>query len=529
MWKEAVEAATYCDYEETPKDSTFTWSLGKINQLSEAFGLPVWPSIVEGIEEHIATLSLQTESQQRLISCVRSTASAAVKKKHTSTDAYRWLKGEYVRHFDGGVEKTGSELNLDSPRQASELMYAMLGIPILTRALKVTDVRLAKGLQGAPQTDKDAIAMAIASGDAVGWKREVLELWTEAKDANTRIKLFYTKLPLWEHPIDGLIHPQFNSCGTETRRFSGSAPNMLQLSKRGEGVKVRRCFLPNQKLGHDVIVSLDFDGQELRIIAGLSGDKAMTSCYIGANKKNVHSLTAAGIAGVSYDEFSDILKDKDHRLSKKFNDIRKDAKNVNFLSAYGGGAGKLARKLLCSVETAKEYLRAKKNVYFGIEDWREKQTNLLKATGYFKTLFGSRKHVYNQLLSSDESLNSYYERASINFQIQGVAADYLKKVLTDMYNAKTLNRHGAVMYAAIYDEMVFSLHSSQAQSFIKEVYSYMVQGIPSMSIETLANPSVGLNFADQIEILRDADDPLTDQKIQEAMVTVFEIEVREAA
>lgn len=527
LWKAAVEAATYEDYSETAKDASFSWSLGKVNQLSEAFGLPVWPSISD-FEVMKAHAECSPEHHDMLHHTLV-TAEAAANKKHTKSDSYKWLKEQYISRFEGTVEKKGTELNLDSPKQSCELLYAKLGLPILVRSMEVSDGRAEKGLEGSPQTDKDAIAMAIASGDAVGWKREVLELLTEAKSASTRIKLFYNKLPLWKHPIDGLIHPQFNSCGTETRRFSGSSPNLLQLSKRGEGVKVRRCFVPNTKYGHDVIVSIDFDGQELRIIAGLSGDKAMTSCYVGDNKKNVHSLTGAGIAGTSYDEFSAILKDKDHQLSGKFGDIRKDSKNVNFLSAYGGGAGKLARKLLCSVDTAKEYLNAKKHVYSGIEDWRAEQIGILRAQGYFKTLFGSRKHIYNKLLSSDDGMNSYYERASINFQIQGVAADYLKKVLTDMYKANTLKRHNAVMYAAIYDEMVFSLHSSQATEFIKEVYGFMVQGIPGLPIETLANPSIGLNFADQLEILNDADDPLTDDKIVAALNKAFGVEIKQAA
>jgi DNA polymerase I-like protein with 3'-5' exonuclease and polymerase domains/5'-3' exonuclease len=536
LWKQAVEAATYADYKEEPKPASFSWSLGKVNQLSEIFGLPVWPSIsdldaMNAYQKSIEHILMWEDrgDKENFVEAVFFAAEAAVKKKHTKTESYKWLKEQYVSRFEGGIEKSGSELNLNSPKQAAELLYAMLGLPIRTRAMEISNSRVEKGLEGSPQTNKDALAMAIASGDAVGWKRKVLELLTEAKSASTRIGLFYSKLPMWKHPIDGLIHPQFNSCGTETRRFSGSSPNMLQLSKRGEGVKVRQCFIPNTKYDHDVIVSIDFDGQELRIIAGLSGDKAMTSCYVGDNKKNVHSLTGAGIAGTSYEEFIAILKDEDHQLSGKFGDIRKDSKNVNFLSAYGGGAGKLARKLLCSVEIAKEYLTAKKNVYFGIEEWRAQQIAILRDKGFFKTLFGSRKHVFNKVLSSDDGMNSYYERASINFQIQGVAADYLKKVLTDMYKARTLKRHGAVMYAAIYDEMVFSVHSSQAVDFIKEVYSFMVQGIPGLPIETLANPSIGLNFADQIEILKDADDPLTDAKIMKAMNKAFGIEEQMAA
>jgi len=528
LWTAAVEAATYKDYTETAKEAAFTWTLGKVNKLSEAFDLPNWPSLIDRVD-HINSLTNLTEEQFKLVEAVGKVGDAVAGKKHTLTSEYKWLKSEYISRFEGDIEKDGTELNLDSPKQATELLYAMLGLPIRTRAMIVSEGRALRGLQGSPQTDKDAIAMAIASGDAVGWKREVLDLLTEAKSANTRIKLFYNKLPLWEHPIDGLIHPQFNSTGTETRRPSGSAPNLLQLSKKGEGLKVRSCFLPNQKLGHDLVVSCDWAAQELRVIAALSGDKTMTSCYIGDNLLDVHSVTAAQIMNLPYDEFIQGLRSPDKEVSKRFKDARAAAKSTNFGSAYGIGSAKLARQLLCSPDEAKGFLTAKKEAYPGVEDWKEKIKQQLHATGYVKTLMGSRKHVFSNLHSSDDGLVSYYERASVNFLIQGLCADYLKKVLTEMWNAKTLQRHGAVLIAPIYDELVISCHSSQAVSLVREVYDVMVQGIPGINIPMLAAPALGVNFANQIEILQDENEILTDELIMLAIDKAFGIERKMAA
>ena len=145
------------------------------------------------------------------------------------------------------------------------------------------------------------------------------------------------------------------------------------------------------------------------------------------------------------------------------------------------------------------------------------------------TLLGSRKHVFNKLKKSDNGLVSYYERASVNFMIQGLCADYLKKVLTDLWKASTLTRHGAVLVAPIYDELVVSCHSSQAVSLVTEIYKIMSQGIPGINIPMLAAPALGVNFADQIEILSDENHTLTDEKIILAMNKAFGIELKEAA
>jgi DNA polymerase I-like protein with 3'-5' exonuclease and polymerase domains len=220
------------------------------------------------------------------------------------------------------------ELNLNSPKQMQELFYGMLGMPIRIRNPKVSDAREKKGLfDGEPQVNEIAIQEALAQQDAMDWKAQVLENLLKAKKAATRISLFYDKFPLWQHPKDGLIHPQFNSTGTESRRPSGSSPNFLQLSKKGDGLDVRRCILPNSKMGHDLICSLDWDGEELRAISGLSGDKELTACYVGENLKDVHSIVAAQIQGCSYENFVAIRRgSQGDEPSKKYDNHSQNGK-----------------------------------------------------------------------------------------------------------------------------------------------------------------------------------------------------------
>jgi len=444
-----------------------------------------------------------------------------IKTGKSTSQPYKLLSSLFIENIEGKKVMEGTELNINSPIQNQKLFYAMLGLPIRLRSFDVSESRAKKGLEGTPQTNEEAIHAAISAGDAPegSWKRIALDALLKAKKADTRIKLFYNKLPLWKHPKDGMIHPQFNTVGTETHRPTGSSPNLLQLSKKGEGVKIRKCFVPNEKKGHDLIVSIDWDGEELRLMAGLSGDEQLTECYVGENKKNVHSITAAGIAGLSYEEFVAIHQDPNHPDHKKMDNIRKDAKGVNFLSAYGGGAAKLSRALLCDEDTARRYLETKRQTYSGYEQWKEEQIENLMKTGYVKTLYGSRKHLFNKLHDSDDGLVSYYKRAAGNFMIQGLAADYLKKVLADIHKSKTLEKYDASLIAPIYDELVLSCHSYNADELIMEVYKIMVQGIPNMPnpIPMLACPALGINFAEQHEVLIDANQTLTKELINKTI------------
>ena len=527
---EALKAATYCEFEVAHKPPHFSWTLGKINQLAEAFQLPVWPCIndLPRMNAHITTLADLTVTQAHYLEMVVDCAEEAAKDKHTKCAAYAWLKKEYTTRFQGTAEKSGTELNMDSPKQMCELLYAILGLPIRVRNPSISDNRELRGLEGAPQADKDAFAMAIAVGDATGWKREVLDLLTAAKDANTRIKFFYNKLPLWKHPVDGLIHPQFNSTGTETRRPTGSSPNLLQLSKKGEGIKVRRCFVPNAKLGHDLIVTCDWSAQEIRVNAALSGDPTLTACYVGDNKVDVHSAVAANIMGIGYLDFLKGLRSEDEKEAKRYKDYRAKAKSTVFGSAYGIGRNKLARQILCTPEEAGVFLDAKKATYPKVEEWKDQVKQQLHAQGYVSTLYGSRKHLFNKLANPDEGLVAYYERAAINYLIQSLCADYLKVVLADVYSRQVFERYNAVLLAPIYDEICASVHSSQAVGFITELYRSMIQGIPGVNIPMLCNPALGVNLADQLDILVDENDTLTEVKIQEAINKVLKVKTQEA-
>ena len=421
-------------------------------------------------------------------------------------------------------EWTGTELSLSSPKQMQALLYGMIGLPARLRAFDPSERRSELKLDGAVQANEDAIKTAMAWDAPEGtWQREALECLLQAKKADTRRKTFYETYPLWAHPATGRVHAQVNSVGTGTRRMSGSSPNLMQMPKRGDGVKFRKCVIPHK--GHDLIISIDFAGEELRVGAGLSQDPDMLGCYIdskilsGLSKSSIsllrrevlerlanselmdlHSATAAQIAGLPYEVFEANRHSDDKELSGPAKACRNIAKTVNFGAQYGIGPAKLSRQLICSLEQAKDYLSAKKSAFPVFEQWRADSIAELHRTGYLRTLYGSYRHVFDDLFTTDEGLLGYYERAAVNFLIQGMCADYLKVVLRSIKTQNILPRHGAKLIAPIHDELVFSCSSTKAAAFICEVHTTMVQGIPGLPCPIWAEPSLGPNFAEQIEI-----------------------------
>jgi DNA polymerase I-like protein with 3'-5' exonuclease and polymerase domains len=224
--------------------------------------------------------------------------------------------------------------------------------------------------------------------------------------------------------------------------------------------------------------------------------------FIKTSTRDVHTMTAAASPEwqVSYEEMEAALKSDDKELAAKADKARQQAKPTNFLGSYGGGPTKLARKLIVPVEEAKRILETKKELYHGFETWREDMIRYAHEHGFVKNVFGSIRHAYTGLTHYDSGFVKSVERSLINYLIQGCCADNLKRVLRICVDRELFKKHDAVMYAPIYDEIAGSVSREHASGLIMELHSIMTQDIPGLPVPMLAEPSIGLNFADQIEI-----------------------------
>jgi 5'-3' exonuclease/DNA polymerase I-like protein with 3'-5' exonuclease and polymerase domains len=281
------ETVPYADYARKEKEHKFDVTPGKLEAICAAFGLPVepereWFSDEDGEEwpvptEEVWLKDLKPETVQTYYAfCYKqaslgllivpgnameflrllrlcSEANEFTPKRRGAT--YQELRDHCYEAWknalpdDKRYEYTGFEFNLGSPAQKKLLMYGMLNLPRVVFNPKVSKTRQAWGMATGPvQTNKEAISDAMANSlSRDDWRWQVLEDLTTAQRCQTRLSLFYSVWPLYVHPLDGNVHPGIRSVGTETHRPSGNNPNALQLPKRGDGKKVRKCIVPNRK------------------------------------------------------------------------------------------------------------------------------------------------------------------------------------------------------------------------------------------------------------------------------------------
>ena len=443
-------------------------------------------------------------------------------------------------HFTGEPK-----INFDSPRQVQKLLYGTIGITPriynkLTpkerqddeiagafRALKrlnegrkveVTDEMRAIWMKKA-STDDQAIDLALAKDELTDEQRKVLKAYLKIKEVTTRIKMFYTPYKSVQHWRDGLVHSSMNQCEAITRRYSSVDPNLQQLPSRGEGVKFRTAIEAHHK--DAVMVSLDFNGQELVLMAEVSGDEALRSCYMGDNLRDGHSLIAVAAAPalwnevITYEQFIAMRKSKDDEIKARADALRGNAKTVNFATQFGAMAPKVALTLQSTEEVAQEFIDAKDRAFPGINRWKTAQAAINEQRGYALTLLGARRHLDSH---SGENDSSRLERQGINFEIQGSAAEQTKLAMASMWQRGLFTgKYDARFVAPVHDETVSSVHRKDAVKFIREAHECMTQHYANMVVPMKSSLAIGRDFSCPIEIGTD----FTDEQVQEAIDKLF--------
>lgn len=255
---------------------------------------------------------------------------------------------------------------------------------------------------GQARLDKEIMQSLLADER---YDKRLLRLLIEAKHIH-KLRVAYLA-PMAE---GSTLHPEIRTMGARTGRSSISNPPMQQLPS--DDSIVRNCVLPLEE-GHK-LYSVDYDGQELRIIAALSGEKHMLREF-NEGSGDLHTLVAEMV-----------------RIPRRV------AKTLNFALAYGAGTDKLARTCGVSFGEMEDILREYDNKFPAVRRW-------LDRTGRMPSVTTTGGRILKAVEDKGYAL--------ANHQIQGSGADVLKEAclrLEDM-------GYGDYIVLPIHDEVLVSL------------------------------------------------------------------------
>ena len=181
------------------------------------------------------------------------------------------------------------------------------------------------------------------------------------------------------HRVTGRFHPRIGQLGTDTGRPSCKKPNVLNIP-RDKRYRTPWEAGPGRKL-----ITLDYGGCELRIMASQSGDPAM--CQAFNEGKDLHSFVAARFTQQNYEEFVRKVEAKDPDAGAQ----RQAFKSINFGIAYGMGAFKFSVKQKLPLETAKAYIAGYKQLFNVMMAWLRANGEHALHQGWISTHCGRKR------------------------------------------------------------------------------------------------------------------------------------------
>ncbi len=362
-----------------------------------------------------------------------------------------------------GVEENiftlaGEKFNVGSPKQ--------LGI-ILFEKLKITDKpKLTKTKQYA--TGEDVLSRLEKSHPIVASILDYRSL--------TKLKSTYVDtLPLMLSPRDNRVHTSYNQAVAATGRLSSTNPNLQNIPIRTEkGREIRKAFVPG---GPDrTLLAADYSQIELRIIAHLSGDKAMQEAF--RQGLDIHTATAARVYDVNLDAVT--------------REMRSNSKMVNFGIIYGISAFGLADRLNIPRAEAREIIDNYFAKYPGIKDYMDKTIRFARQNGYVETIMGRRRYLAD-IRSGNATVRGFAERNAINAPVQGSSADMIKVAMIRIFDEMKKQKLGSRMILQVHDELVFDTLKSELEPLKKIVEQGMKNAIP-LSVPIVVDMNTGNNW-----------------------------------
>ena len=261
---------------------------------------------------------------------------------------------------------------------------------------------------------------------------------------------------------DGRVHTEYKQTLTNTGRLSSTEPNLQNIPTRTvEGKEIRRAFVAEKG---KVLISADYSQIELRLMAHMSGDENLIRAY--NESRDIHASTAAEIYGVDIADVTD--------------EMRRNAKAVNFGIIYGISDFGLAQNLSIRVADAKKYIERYFRTYPKVKEFMDGQVEFAKEHGFVRTLF-NRIRLMPELSSSNYAVREFGKRAAMNFPLQGTAADIIKIAM--LKTAKNLEGTSAKLLLQVHDELIAEADENEKDN---------VEKILRESMETAVKLSVPL-------------------------------------
>lgn len=352
---------------------------------------------------------------------------------------------------------SGTEFNINSPKQLGEVLFDKLSLPVI------------KKTKTGYSTDAEVL-------DKLMDVHPIIEKILRYRQI-TKLKSTY---------IDGLlslinektnrIHSSFNQTITTTGRISSTEPNLQNIPIRTEdGRKIRKAFISEDDY---VLVDADYSQIELRVLAHISKDPKLVEAFI--QNEDIHRRTASEVFNVPREEVDSTMRSR--------------AKAVNFGIIYGISDYGLSRDLNITRKEAKEYIDNYLENYKLVKQYMEDIVKEGKDKGYVETILHRRRYI-PELSAKNFNIRSFGERIAMNTPIQGSAADIIKVAMVKVYNELKSRKLKSRLILQIHDELIIETYKEETEE-VKGILKELMENSVELDVPLIADLDVGDNWYD---------------------------------
>ena len=355
-------------------------------------------------------------------------------------------------------EGAGEKFNIKSTQQLGHILFDKLKLPAKKKTKKKTGF----------STDVDVLTDLALNHELPAL---ILKHRTLAK-----LKSTYTDALLdLMHPETGRIHTSFNQTVTATGRLSSSDPNLQNIPIRtDEGREIRKAFVPKNKWH---LVSADYSQIEIRILAHCSGDEILIKAFM--EDEDIHTRTAEEVFQV----FPSFIT----------NELRQQAKTINFGIIYGMSPFGLSKQLEISQKMSKTYIDNYFARYKGVKKFMESTIEEARQTKQTSTILG-RIRLLPDINHSNRNIRLFAERTAINTPIQGSAADLIKVAMIKVHQALKEKKLKTAMLLSVHDELIFEVPPDEL-TMVKQLVKEIMEGVWDLKVPLKVNVVSGENWA----------------------------------
>ena len=372
------------------------------------------------------------------------------------------LEGELENLQRDIYRLTGTELNINSPKQLGEVLFEMLGLQSTKRT---------KGK--APSTAIDVLEELALQHEA---PRKVLDFRQLSKLKST----YVDALPQLIAPATGRLHTHYNQAGSATGRLSSSNPNLQNIPIRTEvGREIRAAFVAEKGFR---LLAADYSQIELRLLAHLTEDPLLIEAF--QKGEDIHERTAAAVFGVAPEN-----QTPEHR---------RRAKAVNYGIVYGLSAFGLAQQLGIEQKEGQEFIDQYFARYHGVKNFIDRTIEETRKSGEVRTFYGRLRRI-PEINSKNWNMRQFAERTAVNTPLQGGAADLIKLAMLGVDRALRNAKLRARMILQVHDELIIEVPAEEVETVAPILRQEMEQAW-QFRVPIVAEVTVGENWRDMKEV-----------------------------